>query len=239
MRLLLIAAILPLAACQSSWEKEGQAAEVRGSGATRSFAASGFTGIALQGSDDVDVKIGATFSVTAEGAPETLDQLDIRIVDGTLRVGRKQSEGKEVDDDKGARVHVVMPRLTSASVGGSGDLSVDKAEGEFSGAVAGSGNLRIGQLSAGAATLSVAGSGDLNVSGTTSKLSASIAGSGDIDAKGLTATSADISIAGSGNLSGTVRGPASISILGSGDVELGGGARCSTSALGTGEARCS
>jgi hypothetical protein len=235
--MLLLVALLPLAACQSNWEKKGEAAQASGSGATRTFAATGFTGVELRGSDDVDVKTGANFAVTAEGDPKVLDLLDIRVVNGTLRVARKDS--KWFSNDRGARVHVVMPRLTAAAVGGSGDLTVDRAEGDFGGAVSGSGNLTIADLRAGSADLSVAGSGDMSVAGSASKLSASIAGSGNIDARRLSAASADVSIAGSGNVLGTVKGPASVSIVGSGDAELGGGAKCSVSALGSGEAHCS
>jgi hypothetical protein len=237
MRMLLIVALLPLAACQSNWEKQGQAAQASGGGASRSFAASDFTGVDVRGSDDVDVKTGQKFAVTAEGDPKVLDKLDIRVVDGTLRVGRK--DDKWFGNDHGARVHVVMPKLTAAAVSGSGNLTADRAEGDFDGAISGSGNLSIADLRAGSADLSIAGSGDLTVAGSASKLSASIAGSGDIDAKRLPTSSADVSIAGSGNVLGTVKGPASVSIVGSGDAELGGGAKCSVSAIGSGEARCS
>ncbi|MBL7599390.1 DUF2807 domain-containing protein, partial [Escherichia coli] len=77
-----------------------------------------------------------------------------------------------------------------ASVSGSGNMSVDKAEGAFRGAIAGSGNLGIATLAATDADLSIAGSGDLTVAGTVNRLNASIAGSGDIDASKLTATGA-------------------------------------------------
>jgi hypothetical protein len=235
--MLLLVALLPLTACQSNWEKKGEAAQASGSGATRTYAATGFTGIDVRGSDDVDVKTGQTFSVTADGDPKVLDQLDVRVVDGTLRVGRKNSNWSS--NDQGARVHVVLPKLTAASVSGSGDLKVERAEGDFEGSVSGSGNLDVADLRANTADLSLAGSGDMRVAGTASKLSAAVAGSGDIDAKRLTAANADVSIAGSGNVFGTVKGPASVSIVGSGDAELGGGAKCSVSAVGSGEAHCS
>ncbi|NIJ21582.1 hypothetical protein FHS95_003285 [Sphingomonas naasensis] len=244
MRMLLILALLPLAACQSNWEKEGQgqgqgqAAQASGAGGTRSFAATGFTGVELRGPDDVEVKTGANFAVTAEGDPKVLDQLDIRVVDGSLRVGRKESKDRWFNSDHGARIHVVMPKLTAAAVSGSGDMGVERGEGDFTGVITGSGNLNIADLRANAADLSIAGSGDLNVAGTTTKLSASIAGSGDIEAARLTAANAEVSIAGSGNVRGTVKGPASVSIVGSGDAELGGGAKCTVSAVGSGEARC-
>jgi putative autotransporter adhesin-like protein len=240
MRLLMIALILPLTgACQSKWEKDGTSVASSGGGATRSFAAAGFSGVDLRGSDDVDVKTGANFAVSAEGDPKVLDQLRIEVVEGVLRVGRKDNDGKWFDNDKGAKVHVVMPRLTTASVHGSGNLNVERAEGDVSAVVAGSGNLVIADLRGGAADLSVAGSGDLDVSGTATRLTASIAGSGDLDAQGLTASSAEVSIAGSGDITGVVKGAAAVSIVGSGNVELTGGAKCTVSAVGSGEAHCS
>lgn len=242
MRLLLIAALMPVTACHASWEKEGSApqgnaATSSGSGASRSFAASDFTGVELRGSDNVDVKQGSAFSVTADGDPKVLDVLDIRVVDGTLRVSRKPNSN--VWSRQGARVHVVMPKLTSATVSGSGDLAAERGEGDFHGAVAGSGNLDIGALSAGAADLSVAGSGDMRVAGTAGKLNVSLVGSGDMDAARLTSTGASISVTGSGSMKGMVKGDASVTIAGSGDVELTGGAKCAVSKVGSGDASCS
>ena len=244
MRLWTMIAILPLlattAACQSTWEKEGASISPNGPGATRTYAATGFTGVDLRGSDDADVKIGSAFSVTAEGDPKVLDQLEIQVVDGSLRIKRKDNNGTWFNDhDKGAKIHIVMPRLTSADVAGSGNLTVERAEGDVSGDVSGSGNLEIADLKGGLTKLAIAGSGNIVIKGTTEKLAASIAGSGDIEAKGLTANSAEVSIAGSGNMEGVVKGGAAVNIVGSGDVELTGGAKCAINALGSGEARCS
>jgi hypothetical protein len=247
MRMLLIAAMLPLVACHSNAENrrsdadatvQGEAAKPSGSGATRSFAATGFTGVDLAGSDDVDVKQGAAFSVTAEGDPRILDALDIRVDNGTLRVGRKRG-AVNLADDKGAKVHVVMPKLTSASLGGSGNLDIARAEGDFEGSLAGSGNLRIADLHGGDAALSLAGSGDLTVAGSITKLSANVAGSGNLQGERLSATSADVAIAGSGSVRAVVKGPADVSLLGSGEAALTGGAKCTVSAIGSGEAHCS
>lgn len=241
MRAVLFAlALLPAAtACHASWEREGNAAPVSGTGTTRSFAASGFTKVDLRGPDDIEVRNGAQFAVTAEGDSAVLDQLEIRVVDGTLRVGRKDRAGFSFSSDRGAKIHVTLPRLTAANVSGSGNMRVDRAEGDFRGAIAGSGNLGIAALAATNADLSIAGSGDLNVAGTARRLNASIAGSGDIDAGKLTASGASISVIGSGSMRGVVKGGASVSIAGSGNVDLTGGAKCSVSAVGSGEAHCS
>ncbi|KTF67999.1 head GIN domain-containing protein [Sphingomonas sp. HT-1] len=241
MRLLPALVLLPLAtACNASWGNSGAKVEGSGTGGTRSFAASGFTGVALKSSDDVDVRIGNAFSVQAEGDPKVLDQLDIRLDGDTLQVGRKSGGSSWLGGgDRGAKIHVVLPKLTDAVVAGSGTMRVDRAEGAFDGAVAGSGDLDIAALSANKASLSIAGSGNITVAGRAESLDVSVAGSGDLHGESLTAKGADISIAGSGNVRANVPGAASIAILGSGDVELRGGAKCDVSKVGSGAAKCS
>ena len=244
MRFLMILAALPLAACGSvaMGSDSGDKATASGTGTTRSFAVSGFTGVELAGSDDVDVRVGPAFSIRAEGPSEELDRLDIRKDGSTLSIGRTRDGSFNWGGRKsqGVKVYVTMPSIAAASLAGSGDLRVDKvAGGDFSGALAGSGDLSVDNIAATSARLEIAGSGGIAAKGSVQKLSMSIAGSGDIDAGGLTATGADVSIAGSGNASATVNGPASVSIMGSGDVSLGAGAKCTTSKMGSGEVRCS
>jgi len=244
MRILMITAFLPLMACHASWDHDGggKVAQSGGTPAARTYDATGFTGVDLRGPDDILVKTGDTFSVRAEGDSKALDQLEVRVVGNELRIGRKDSEhgwwGNH-GDDKGVKIYVTLPHLTSASVAGSGNLDADRGEGDFKAAVAGSGDLNVAALAGGAVALDLAGSGNLKVAGTATSFKASIAGSGDIDAKGLSATSAKVSIAGSGSVTGTVSGDADVALLGSGDAELTGGAKCKVSSMGSGEARCS
>ena len=60
---------LGLGACSMNWndDKQGPGVAATGSGASRSFAVTDFTGVDLRGSDDVDVRVGGAFSVRAEG----------------------------------------------------------------------------------------------------------------------------------------------------------------------------
>lgn len=236
--LAITAAVLPLAACNFANGMSGDVVQPSGSGGTRNFDVSGFTEVSLRGADDVEVRNGPAFKVTAQGDSALLDRLEIRKDGDTLRIGRKDGDWKW-GGDKGAKIIVTLPKLLGASVAGSGDMTVDRAEGNFDASIAGSGNLSIAQFAGGKADLSIAGSGDLRIgAGQASEIDASIAGSGDIDAGGLKAARGDISIAGSGNLRAQVTGEADISIVGSGDVELTGGAKCSVSKMGSGEARC-
>lgn len=236
-----IFAVLPvalLAACASGEARETGLSGVEG---TRSFAAAGFDRVSLRGSDDVVVKVGPAPSVTARGDTAILDRLEVEVVDGELRVGRKDERGFRWRGDRGsALVTVTLPRLVAASVMGSGDMAVDRAEASsFDASVAGSGNLRIASLTADAAEVSIAGSGNATIeSGRGKSLDVAIAGSGNADAAGFRSDRADISIAGSGNARAAVDGEAEVSILGSGNADIVGDARCKVSKLGSGEARC-
>jgi Putative auto-transporter adhesin, head GIN domain len=211
-----------------------------GAGGSRSFAATGFTGVELAGSDNVVVTRGDAFSVVATGPEAVLDKLKIEVKNGILVISRKSS-GMNWSNDDGATIAVTLPALTSAELSGSGDMSVDAATGDKVGLVlAGSGNLQVASVTTKALEVALAGSGDLSVKGGTADSGeVSIAGSGDVDVKGVTLTSAEINIAGSGDVDATATGTADVAIVGSGDVRLGGGAKCDSSELGSGKVSCS
>ena len=240
MRVAMIALAVSLAACSPGSEAHGDKdARASGSATSRSFAASGFTSVELHGPDDVQIRNGSNFSVRAEGPSDVLDRLEVRVDGGALKIGR---EGKSWNwgESKGAKIFVTLPRLTGATIAGSGNMDIDRGEGQFAGAIAGSGDLKIGTLNATATSLSIKGSGDITASGgSLGRLNAAIAGSGDIDARGARAQAADISIAGSGNVRAQVHGNAAVNLMGAGDVELTGGAQCTVARVGSGEAHCS
>ena len=240
MRAYVFAALLPLAACGNfGGDDEGAGVQPTGSGNARTFAVSDFSRVELAGPDNVDVRVGTAFSVRAEGDEAQLAKLKVEVVGDRLKVGRQKRSGFSWSSGEGVRVYVTMPRITAADLAGSGNLSVDRAEGaSFVGDLAGSGNLSVGTLAVRDAKLSIAGSGNIRAGGSAETLKIDIAGSGDVAAEGLTAGGANVSIAGSGNVRATVAGDAKVSIMGSGDVDLGERARCSTTKMGSGTVRC-
>ncbi len=228
MRWTIAAAVLALSGCANASAVPSPATE-------RSYALSGFTAVELAGPDDVRVSVGPGFSVRATGPAETLDRLEVTVVGDRLRVRRI---GRSVSRD-GATVFVTLPALRAASLGGSGDLRVDRVEGgDFATAVAGSGDLTVERLAVDRLTGDLAGSGTLSLAGSARELELSVAGSGDVAAGGLATERAAVSVMGSGDVRAAVRGPASVSMMGSGDVDLGPAARCQVSKMGSGSVRC-
>lgn len=227
---------LTAAAC-SAGAQEGAATSQRGQ---RSFPVGAFQGVSLAGPHDVIVTVGGPPSVRAEGDSEVLDRLDIRVENGSLRIGTRRTSNFSFGRHRGsATIHVTVPALAAASIGGSGDLRINAVEGErFNASIGGSGNMEIGQLRVGQAQLAIAGSGNIRASGAVQRAALSIAGSGDIDASGVEARSAAISVVGSGNVRSRATETAEVSVMGSGDVTVAGPARCSVNRMGSGDVRC-
>ena len=240
MRAFALLAAVPLAACSFHSDDGSPGVAGSGTGTTRSYPVADFTGLALRGSDDVDVRVGTGFSVRAEGPSKELDKLRIERVGDTLRIGRKSQSGfnwGSNDDD--VKVFVTMPMVSAAAIAGSGDMTIDRVEGQrFDGDTAGSGNLSVAALAVRTAKLAIAGSGNMTLKGSADRLDISIAGSGDVDASGVKAAGASVSVAGSGGVRADVTGAANVSVMGSGDVDLGKGAKCSTTKMGSGTVTC-
>jgi hypothetical protein len=227
----LLAAVLamPLMACHFGDSDDGKPGiPGTGTGNARSYPVSDFNSVTLAGSDNIDVRVGTAYSVRAEGPGELLEKLRVRKDGDKLTIDRRGNSWG--GGDRSLRIFVTLPRLTAATIAGSGDMGVDR--------VAGSGTLRIAGGTVDSLVLTTAGSGDISAAGTAKSLKLLGAGSGDIDAAKVAATTADVSMAGSGNVTAVVNGPATVNIMGSGDVDLGPGARCTTHKMGSGEVRC-
>ncbi|SFS03434.1 head GIN domain-containing protein [Sphingomonas jatrophae] len=240
-RLTAAAALLLVAACSSGGsDATGTPANAQtlGPDATRDYPLNGFDRVELAGIDAVSVRTGPGFAVRAQGPQGVLDRLDIRVQNGTLKVGRRSDSLDWGGERSAAKVVVTLPKLAGATVSGSGDMDADRADGDrFEAAVAGSGDLTV-RIEAKEAVLSIAGSGNLTARGKIANGTYSVAGSGELDADDLEAGTIRASVAGSGDISAKATGSAAVSIIGSGDVAVGGGARCTVNKVGSGDAKC-
>ncbi len=210
-------------------------------GAEMNIPVGGFDRIALGGSPDVTVTTGKAVSVHASGDQKSLDQLDIRVEGGTLKIGNKRDGGWNFSwgSHPQVRIAVTVPMVRGLDLGGSGSIAVDRVKAQsFNASIGGSGNIRVAALDTGAAKFSVAGSGNVDASGHCSSASISVAGSGHLRLAGLKCETLTASIAGSGDIDATATRTADVSVMGSGDARIGGGARCSVSKHGSGSVTC-
>ncbi|HYE28953.1 MAG TPA: head GIN domain-containing protein [Allosphingosinicella sp.] len=235
---MMLAPLLMLAACGTRGPEPGGPS---GQAGRRDFQVGAFDRVELAGSQNVIVTVGGAPSAYAEGDTGLLERLEVKVEGGVLRIGHKKgnwSFGRSKHRGS-VTVHVTAPSLRGAEVAGSGDMRIDKVEGdEFAGAIAGSGELEVGSLRAKSTSFSIAGSGGVSASGAAETTDISIAGSGDVRAGRLEVKRAKVAIAGSGNVEAKATETADISIMGSGDAVITGTARCKVSKMGSGNARC-
>ena len=206
--------------------------------AERSFPVSAFERIDLEGSADVDVRTGLAASVLASGDEEQLERLDIRVEDGLLRIGQKRgSWGWDRGRGK-VRIAVTTGALSSATLSGSGNISVDRLSGAFSARLSGAGDMALPKVEASTLALAISGSGTMKAAGSCAEATVRVSGSGNIDAAALQCRAIRVAVTGSGNVNAQATGTADLAITGSGNIEVAGGARCTTRTTGTGTTRC-
>ena len=230
------AAALIVSACHSS----GDAEETRPT-ARRDFQVGAFDRIALSGSPDIQVNVGAAPSVRAEGDQDLVDRLEVVVEGGQLRVRIREGSSNwfSFHHDRGVKLYVTVPSLAGVSIAGSGDVRVDRVQGaRFEGSIAGSGDMEIGALAVTDAAFTVTGSGDIRGTGRAERTNVSVTGSGDIDLGALETGDATLAVAGSGNIGIRATRTAAVEIHGSGDVTVAGPARCTISKAGSGDVHC-
>jgi len=197
-----------------------------------------FHEVSTVGPQEVIITSGDNFSIRSEGPPQALAGLEVMAVNGRLTIQPKDGRSFRRPMPS-TTLHITMPRLETVSLAGSGNVSVDRIEGDhFKASIAGSGELAIAALQVDSADFSIAGAGDVRVAGAVRESRVSILGSGDVNALALRSETANVSIAGSGDVSLTVNNDARVAVMGSGDVEISGPAQCSVTRLGGGEVTC-
>ena len=235
---MMLVPLMVLGACGTNAHDKGGAS---GQAGRRDFQVGNFDRVELAGSQNVIVTVGGKPSAYAEGDTGLLERLEVKVENGVLRIGQKKGNWSfGMSKDRGPiTVHVTAPSLRGAEVAGSGDMRIDKIQGdEFAASIAGSGELDIGSVTAKNTNFAIAGSGGVSAAGAADTTNISIAGSGDVRLGALEVKRAKVSIAGSGNVEAKAMEMADISIMGSGDVAMAGTAKCNVDKMGSGTARC-
>lgn len=205
------------------------------------YTAAPFEEISAIGPQDVVITRGDTLTIRSEGSPYALAQLEAVVADGKLTIQPKGGfpRGGNWGSLEPATFYVTMPRLDAIAMAGSGNIRVDRVEGDsFEGSIAGSGELAIAAMKVDEVNFSIAGGGTVSAAGTAREAHVNVAGSGEVRAGPLHSTIASIAIGGSGEVGLTVEDEAKVSIVGSGDVDIAGPARCSVTQFGNGDVRC-
>lgn len=233
MRLIALAALLPLAGCD-------------GGSTTRSFPLRDFDRIEATGADRLSVEVGGPFSVSAEGNAERLKGIEMRVEDRALII-KRHSPGvhwsgwgwwRSFTGDR-VRMTITLPALQAVKLTGAERMRIEALQGaSFTAVLAGDPRIDIRKLAVKTARFDMAGAGEIRASGSAEALSAKLAGGGELRLRGLAAKSADIEVAGAGKVRAAVDGPARVRALGAGSVDLGPNARCTITRAGPVRVRC-
>ena len=209
---------------------------------SRNYRVGAFQQIEVAGPYDVEVKTGGQPSVSAHGGENLLGKTTVEVKDGKLIIHPVKKNGIRFSWGKHGKATftVTVPQLSDATIAGSGDMRIDKVQGQrFKGTIAGSGGLDVGSIDVQALEMTIAGSGEVRGAGKAQSAEYSIAGSGDVELGGVQTRQAKVSIAGSGSVRAHSSGTADVSIMGSGDVDISGGAKCKVNKMGAGDVKCS
>jgi len=206
----------------------------------RNYEVPAFDRVVLAGPHHVVIAVGPAQTIRAEGPKDSLDQTEVVVEHGQLRIEPKDHDRRGKWQYAPATYHITVPRLTDTTLAGSGDIRVDRVDGErFGATLAGSGTIDVHALRVDQARLTMAGSGILSARGSANHSNVTIAGAGHIRAQDVVSTTAAVSLVGAGDAALTVQREANVSVIGSGDVRIAGPAHCSISRMGSGNVNCS
>ncbi len=174
---------------------------VRGSGvaASETRTLPSFTAVELAGSNDVTVRVGAPQSAVVHADDNLVSHVRTTVRSGALVV---DTAGSFVTSAP-MRVSVVVPKITSVTLTGSGTMLVEG-------------------LDAASFSASLPGSGTMQVSGHTEHLTADLSGSGQMNLHGLIARAVEVRLSGSGEVQVHATDSIDAEVSGSGSVRYAG-----------------
>ncbi|MES3023406.1 MAG: head GIN domain-containing protein [Pseudomonadota bacterium] len=229
----LVLPVSPSYAGSSFWGSE----KVEGSGSIKTEARqlAQFTGLSLAIPAKLELRIGATESITIETDDNLLPLIETVVERGILKI--KPSKNNMNLRANTLRIVVQAKQIDRISLGGSGSVTAAALRApSLSFDLGGSGQIDIGSIDAKSVAVSIGGSGKLRAGGgATEELTVSIGGSGDVDLGKVSTNIARVSVAGSGEATVWAQKSLAATIAGSGDVNYYGDPSVAKSSVGSGD----
>ncbi|HNW51607.1 MAG TPA: head GIN domain-containing protein [Prolixibacteraceae bacterium] len=199
-----------------------------------------FREVSLRVSANLTVEQGNQSQIEMTADQETLDKIIVEVIDHKLII-RFSIEDMWFSSFNPGKVtlKIITPEIESLGVAGSGNILAEKPINtrviELD--IAGSGDIKIANLTCERMEADIAGSGDIIVSGekTIHEIELKIAGSGNLKANQLKAEYGKFWIAGSGNCDVSITDLIEAKILGSGDIRYEGSPSINSSVSGSGK----
>lgn len=200
-----------------------------------------FDRIRVDGPYRVTVVTGRGPSARADGDRRSLDRLSLRVEGRTLQIRANSSAwGGWTGEGQGpVTIMLSTPDLASASLVGSGSLSIDRMKGpRVEVLVDGAGSLSVGAVASDRLSALVSGAGRVIVAGRALQAQAIVRGTGDLDAAAVVADDVQLTVEGAANARIRATRSARIVSNSSGDVVVTGKAACTVRQVGSGGVAC-
>lgn len=184
-----------------------------------------FTKVKLEGSMDVEVKVGGKQSVKVIADSDIIEYLRTRVHGGELEIDIKRNNGQRsiFRNIKKLKVEITVPSLEGAEVHGSGDMWIENVKADdFDLEVHGSGDAILEDADIKNLEVGLQGSGDIEMDGKCDDVRIELQGSGDIKGDKMKCKSADVMLQGSGDIDVFASDSADVTVRGSGDVSVAG-----------------
>ena len=191
-----------------------------------------FDAIHLKMSANVVLTQGDVQSVTVEGKPNIIDEIERDVHNGVWDIETDDC----VRDIGNMTFFITVPDLRMVRISGSGDVFSDNTfvVNDLELKISGSGKIDLA-FEADDVEADISGSGDMVLDGLADELDIDIDGSGDVRAFDLPVRESDVNISGSGDAEVQVEELLTVRISGSGDVYFKGNPDFNISISGSGE----
>jgi hypothetical protein len=218
------------------------AAAMPAAAAERRYSLTDFDRVQIEGPIRVRLATGLPTSGSATGSQQSLDSISVEVQGSTLRVRPNRSSwgGYPGGTKPPPPLVTISARgLRSATVNGSGGLSVDKARGlRLDLTLTGSGKIAIGAVDVDNLGVTIIGAGTVSLAGRAKQGRIIVQGTGELAAPALRVDDVQATVETAGNVALSAVRSAKVKSTGAGDVTITGSAACTVEALGSGSVRC-
>ncbi|MBR9855224.1 MAG: DUF2807 domain-containing protein [Algicola sp.] len=220
----LITLTLALGIISSASAQWGKRIEGNGDVVTIERSVGDYDEVAMAGWFDVELVSGSEGELTLKGESNLLEYIKTEVKNGKLVI--KVAKGVNLRPSNwksGIYVTVPVKSINAVSLSGSGDLvgKTTLKANNFSASMSGSGDVSL-TIEADEVDASLSGSGDINLSGRTTDFTVSVSGSGDIKAYDLEADFVRATVSGSADIRVTANQSIDARVSGSGDIHYRG-----------------
>ncbi|MEZ4386286.1 MAG: head GIN domain-containing protein [Candidatus Krumholzibacteriia bacterium] len=197
-KLTLLLMILTLAAAASA-HRFDRGTKGNGDLTTRTYDLDDCHAIELECGLDIAITFGNKQQVSLTMDENLVEQYEFEVHGGTLNV----AADKNPRPSRGARLELTLRKLDHVLIGGAGDITIDKFDGD--------------EL-----TLVINGAGDIEADGKVERLVVEVGGAGDVDLRELAAEHAEVTVNGAGDVKVNASKSCDVTINGVGDVDVYG-----------------